>query len=515
VLRALAARGHAIDLVTEPLGHFEWPPFVMAMAADHPNITLETLPNPAGDPPWELATELRRARFYLRFFRSEYANARALKVRARKLVAPWAARLADHATGPGRAMLSLVFDALEQSTRTSRFFREYLLERRPDLVILTPLVVLKTAQLDLARAAIELGIRNIFAVASWDHLSSKGELNFVPQRVLVWNDIQKEEAVKLHGLPADRVAVTGSQLFDEWFARRPSTTREQFCAKVGLRADRPILLYVCSSLLEASSAEPAFVARWITHLRSSGHPVLNTCGILVRPHFERTAGWENFSLDGIENVVTWPPLGDSPVDARSKADYFDSMYHSAAVAGLNTSAMIEAAIVGRPIHTVLLPEFHDHQEGTLHFHYLLDGPNALLRATRSLDDHARDLAQVLSAHDSDPERSLRFVRTFVRPCGLDTAATERVLHEIEAIGQAAAPAPVPPAPWVAVVRPVVRPILHRMALAAAERERLAQEASRRKSEQKLLEHRLSKQPMLLEHRRRRIEEHRRRKQGAS
>ena len=46
------------------------------------------------------------------------------------------------------------------------------------------------------------------------------------------------------------------------------------------------------------------------------------------------------------------------------------MYHASATVGLNTSAMIEAAIVGRPVHTILVPEFQHSQEGTLHFRYL-------------------------------------------------------------------------------------------------------------------------------------------------
>ena len=97
-----------------------------------------------------------------------------------------------------RRLLVRIIDVLEQSTRGAALFREYLREQRPDVLVTTPLVVLKTAQLDLARAAVELGIRNVFAVASWDHLSSKGELNFAPQHVFVWNDIQKREAQDLH-----------------------------------------------------------------------------------------------------------------------------------------------------------------------------------------------------------------------------------------------------------------------------------------------------------------------------
>ena len=195
---------------------------------------------------------------------------------------------------------------------------EYLRERNPDLVVVTPLVVLKTAQLDLARAAIELGIRNVFAAASWDHLSSKGTLNFSPQRVLVWNDIQKQEAIDLHRLDAERIVVTGAQVFDEWFDKTPSTTREAFCARVGLRADRPFLLYVCSSLLEASPEEPGFILRWLRHVRESGHSVLRDCGILIRRHPERDEGWDDVDFAGLDNVVCWPPLGDAPVDQRSK-----------------------------------------------------------------------------------------------------------------------------------------------------------------------------------------------------
>jgi len=164
------------------------------------------------------------------------------------------------------------------------------------------------------------------------------------------------------------------------------------------------------------------------------------------------------------------------------------MYHAAAVVGLNTSAMIESAILGRPVHTVLLPEFHDNQEGTLHFHYLLDGPNALLRATRSLDDHARDVAQVLAGRDPDPQRSLRFVRAFVRPCGLDVPATSRVVDTLEALAASPAPAPVAVPAWARLIRPMLQPF----ATAAAERMRRIDDRLREQKKQVLIEHRQRK-----------------------
>ncbi len=462
-----------------------------------------------------MATNFRRALVYLRFFGPAYRKTPALLARAEKRAPAWAVRIARTFGSAGRWLLVGVVDLLEQSTRTAAHLHLYLRERNPDLVVVTPLLVLKTAQIELARAAIELGIRNVFATASWDHLSSKSVLNLEPQRVLVWNNIQKQEAIALHGVDPNRIVVTGAQVFDEWFEKTPSTTRDAFCERVGLRIDRPLLLYVCSSLIEASSHEPAFILRWVRHLRQSGHPALRDCGILIRRHPERHEGWDEVDFAGFANVVCWPPLGDAPVDRRSKTDYFDSMYLAAAVIGLNTSAMIDAAIVGRPVHTVLLPEFWDNQEGTVHFHYLLSGPDALLRATTSLDDHARDLAGILDGHDADPGRSARFVRAFVRPCGLDVRSTTRVIETLEALGSQPAPAPVLVPFRVRLLGPLIYPLLQPYANAVAEDIRLAQEELRRQSEQRLEEYRQSKQPMLTEYRLRRITEHRRRKKEAA
>ena len=66
-----------------------------------------------------------------------------------------------------------------------------------------------------------------------------------------------------------------------------------------------------------------------------------------------------------------PLWGQNPVDPEAKTGYYNSLYHSAAIVGLNTSAFLEGAIVGRPVFATLLPEHHENQEGTIHFHYLL------------------------------------------------------------------------------------------------------------------------------------------------
>jgi hypothetical protein len=148
------------------------------------------------------------------------------------------------------------------------------------------------------------------------------------------------------------------------------------------------------------------------------------------------------------------------MNASSKADYFDSLFHSASVVGLNTSAQIEAGIVGRAVHTVLLPEFLENQEGTLHFHYLIDG--GLLKAARDLPGHIAQLE--VSLREADPARQLNgpFLEAFVRPHGLDVSGTSVFVDAVERLATIRTVAAREPA-WAPMLRVLLRPIAARVA----------------------------------------------------
>src|SRR6266545_2528317 len=237
----------------------------------------------------------------------------------------------------------------------------------------------------------------------------------------------------------DRVIVTGAHCYDQWFGRAPSRSRASFCSRVGLRADRPFIVYLCSSLFRNTASEPAFVERWVETIRTSGDPRLKDIGILIRPHPARPDEWKDIDLSGFKNIAFW---GAHPVDEEAKNDYFDSMYYSAAVVGLNTSAFLEAAVVGKPVHTVLDQEIsRDNQEGTIHFHYLLNVNGGLLRVARTLDEHVQLLAESLAPEGGGDTKARSFVEGFIRPFGLSEAATPRFADAIETL--AAAPAPRP------------------------------------------------------------------------
>jgi hypothetical protein len=152
-------------------------------------------------------------------------------------------------------------------------------------------------------------------------------------------------------------------------------------------------------------------------------------------------------------VVVWD-TSRVPVLADARSVYFDALYHCAAVFGINTSAMIEAAIVGRPVHTVLLPEWYDMQEALVHFTYLLCGRGGFLAESRSFDEHLAALDSDLHEPAGQLERQKRFVEGFIRPQGAEEPSLPRLVQAIVDLGRAPRPAPAPLAPWRRALRPL-------------------------------------------------------------
>jgi len=155
----------------------------------------------------------------------------------------------------------------------------------------------------------------------------------------------------------------------------------------------------------------------------------------VRPHPQRMDEWRDVDVSSFGAVAVH---GGNPVTEQARADYFDALFHSAVVVGLNTSAFLEAGIVGRPTLAILPPEYHDNQEGTLHFRYLMDVSGGLVRVSRSLPEHLSQLSSVLA---SPGAVNRDFVKSFLRPYGLDQSAAPRFADAVESLASVRVAAP--------------------------------------------------------------------------
>jgi hypothetical protein len=455
VVAALAERGHRVHLAADEPEELGGRALVERLAARYPGVTYGFAPSLDAEPWFRLARKLRFGRDYVRMHDEAFLpfrkNRQHAGERAPRFVYRWMSSAAGRSP-IGRRTLVRMLAAAERLMPISAASRAFVTEHDPDVVLLASVTAWRAPQLDHLRAARALGRRSGVCVFSWDHLSSKALMRVVPDRVFVWNETQKREAVEWHHMPADRVVVTGAQCYDQWFDRQPARGREEFCRAVGLAPERPFLLYVCS-VMSPDPRESAFVLRWIEEIRRSPDPALRDAGILVRPHPERMDEWSGVSLERFGNVALY---GRNPVSPDAQADYFDSLYHSHAVIGLVTSAFLEAAVVGRPVHTLTLPEFEIYQDGVQHFRYLVNVEGGLLRVSRSFPEHLDALAGALGRPVARDARNERFVQAFVRPAGLTAAATPAFVQAVEELAAAAPQRADVPGVLHRIAQPLVR-----------------------------------------------------------
>jgi hypothetical protein len=449
-IRLLAERGHSVHICLYRHEENSYDTPLLQALLELSTVTAGPMPKRRHDDGWRGIAWLTRALVdVLRYADPRYDDAPALRARVaakvrdrilksrtdpvtRRVITralAWIARRPNWTAAQRRIRL---LARIEEAVPTSEEIDALLRRHGATAVLASPVVEIASPQVEFIKSAQRLGIPSAVAVASWDNLTSKGLLRVVPDRVLVWNEIQRRELEEMHGVPTDRVVVTGAQKFDRWFERTATTGYEAFATRVGLDSGRPFLLYLCSSSFIAPD-ELGFVRRWMTALRKSGDSMLERIGVVIRPHPQNTAQWVDSNLSPFENVVVWPRGGEHPDVGDAEAAFFDSMFHSTAVVGINTSAQIDAAIVGKSVFTIRA--FSQSQEGTLHFHYLLRENGGFVRDAETLDDHVAQLKAAVADPEGQAYAIDSFVSSFVRPRGLDTPASPLVAEAIEELAQ--------------------------------------------------------------------------------
>ncbi|MGE3274301.1 MAG: FkbM family methyltransferase [Vicinamibacterales bacterium] len=447
VVATLAARGHGVRIAAQD-GVLELPEALQ----DQPLVSATTCDSKRHDEWRDYVSLLRRSGDYLRYLTPPFAGARKLRARAFDKLA----RTVSHGSRepvPGVAELGLgltpaEIERLQDTIRrlgnaipADRGIQKWIQSEAPDLVLISPLVDIGSSQADYVKACRELDIPIALLLFSWDNLSTKGLMHEVPDRLLLWNELQAREAVDLHGVPRDRIAVTGAPRFDDFFRLRPSLSRAEYDRLFGFDPSAPTITYLASSKFIAEEHEDRFIAGWIDAVRRT--PGLERANILVKAHPDLNRAWgdegERLAWKArhgeVRVRVTRPFDAERAVVVRttfSGAQFlYECLHHAEAAVGLNTSAELEAAIVGRPVLTITAPdELADGQSGTLHFHYLLREHGGFVQASPDLATHCAALAAAVRG-EVDVEAQRDFVRSFIRPHGLNVRATKVAVHEIE------------------------------------------------------------------------------------
>jgi hypothetical protein len=101
-------------------------------------------------------------------------------------------------------------------------FEEY----KPDVVFATD--IFSSADCKIANEAKMRGVKVLGMVRSWDNLTTKGGFRIIPDVLAVNNEIVKNEAIKIHGIPEEIIKVVGVPHYDRYLCPAENSLRKKF-----------------------------------------------------------------------------------------------------------------------------------------------------------------------------------------------------------------------------------------------------------------------------------------------
>jgi hypothetical protein len=246
------------------------------------------------------------------------------------------------------------YDAID--SRVSHPQAEQLFDRyRPELVVTSsPGLIL--SEVPLLRTAKRRGVRAMAIDPSWDNFTNKLMPVRRVDRLVVWNDLMKIQAVDLHGYRPDEIRVAGVPQWDHYFSRGATTDRAAFFGRIGADPSRR-LVSLTTTPQELYPHHDHVLSVMAEALRDGRWP---SAQILVRLH-PRDDRAKYSSFEGAPGIIIEKPFRDTvragdglavDVTAESQQHLADTLSHSDVIVNVASTIAIEAAIFDTPVVNV-------------------------------------------------------------------------------------------------------------------------------------------------------------------
>lgn len=229
------------------------------------------------------------------------------------------------------------------------FYKEIFTKYKPSIVFVAyPFLA---PAFPVLKRAKQNHVTSVIFTSSWDNLSNRGELPVKSDKIIVWNEINKREAIELHGYPPGDVFISGAPQFDPYFTGEELSSREEFFREIGADTDKKLLVYTTAGT-HISSADPEIVdiiKGYIEEGRFS-----SPCQLLVRAHprapfalYQRFANCPDIILERPGRLSdaysdNWDPT------RRDLIHLANTMRHADVAINIASTITIEACIFNTP-----------------------------------------------------------------------------------------------------------------------------------------------------------------------
>jgi hypothetical protein len=234
---------------------------------------------------------------------------------------------------------------------------EALFDRLRPVMLVTSSPGLILSEVPLLRTAARRGVWSAAIDPSWDNFTNKLLPVRRTDRLVVWNDLMKQQAVELHGYQPDAIRIAGSPQWDRYFREGVTISRDAFCRRIG--ADPARALITVTTTPRELYAHHDHILRVLVDAIGSG-ALPRPAQILVRLHpRDERQHYEAFA--NIPEIILEKPFrqtvraGDGlavDVTADSQQHLADTLHHSDVIVNVASTIAIEAAIFDTPVVNV-------------------------------------------------------------------------------------------------------------------------------------------------------------------
>lgn len=202
---------------------------------------------------------------------------------------------------------------LDQWIAPARDYHQLFTKYQFDLIFSTS--VIEDVDVELMKTAQEYHVPIIGMAKTWDTLS-KINMRIAPEKLIVWGEYSRIEAMKYSAYSEKDILVCGIPQFDFYHDDQIKLTREDFCQVMGLDPTKKIIVFGSEGKVTPHDPE---IAHMIADAIADG--TIRHAQLLVRPHFMYTGDSERFeSLKNKPGVVVDTVYNSSPV-FRDRWDY--------------------------------------------------------------------------------------------------------------------------------------------------------------------------------------------------
>jgi hypothetical protein len=300
------------------------------------------------------------------------------------------------------------------------------------------------SEVPLLRTARRRGVRSMAIDPSWDNFTNK----LIPvrqvDRLVVWNDIMKAQAIALHGYSEDAIRVAGAPQFDPHFRAR--TPRTEFFRRIGADPDRKLIALTTTPRSLYSHHD--HVLRALVKAMERGE--LTNAQVLVRLHpRDEFEAYREF-LD-TPHVIIEKPFRDTvkvadglaiDVMPEHQKHLGDTLCHADVVVNVASTITIEACIFDTPVVNINFdgPDESAYVKSARRYysftHYVNITSRGSVRVAKSPEELVRDVANYLADPTLDAAGRKQVV---LDQCQFtDGRSAERVVHLVlDELGAAA------------------------------------------------------------------------------